>query len=71
MNTIANIIISAATPALPILFKKATKFFVTWAPKKATFGPNSISAKTDTAIKSNPKSTNCLKFVQNFKHCKF
>ena len=48
-------------PESPNVFNKATKFLVTCEPKKATSGPNNISAKTDTPNKSTPYSMNCLK----------
>ena len=57
----ASITINAAIPESPSVFSNATKFFVTCEPKKATSGPNYISAKTDTPIKSRPNSINCLK----------
>ena len=57
----ANTTISAAIPDSPKEFNKATRFLVTCEPKKATSGPNNISAKTDTPIKSTPSSINCLK----------
>ena len=44
-----------------VFFNKETRFVVTWEPKKATSGPNKISAKTETPIKSTPNSINCLK----------
>ena len=43
------------------LYSNAIKFFVTCEPKKATFGPNNISARTETANKRTPNSINCLK----------
>ena len=48
-------------PESPRVSNNATKFFVTCEPKKATSGPNNISAKTETPIKSIPNSMNCFK----------
>ena len=47
----ASITIKAAIPESPRLLSNATKFLVTCEPKKATSGPNSISAKTETPNK--------------------
>ena len=57
----AKTTIKAAIPDSPKEFSKATKFLVTCEPKKATLGPNNISAKTETPIKRTPSSINCLK----------
>ena len=53
--------INAAIPDSPKEFNKPTRFVVTCEPKKATSGPNNISAKTETPIKRTPSSMNCLK----------
>ena len=57
----AKTIIKAATPWSPRVLIKAIKFFVTWDPKKATSGPNIISAITETANKRTPTSKNLFK----------
>ena len=57
----AKIIIKEAIPWSPRLFRSVIKFAVTCPPKKATLGPNSISAKTETPNKRTPSSINCLK----------
>ena len=56
----ASITINAAIPESPRVLSNATKFLVTCEPKKATSGPNNISAKTETPIKSKPNSINCV-----------
>ena len=61
VNITAKTIIKAAIPDSPRLFSNAIKFVVTCEPKKATFGPNSISAKTETPSNRTPNSINCLK----------
>jgi len=58
----AKTIISAAIPCSPKLFSKLIKLFVTCEPKKATLGPNNISAITDTPNKRTPSSRNLFKY---------
>ena len=41
---------------------KLIKFLVTWDPKKATFGPKTISAITETASNKIPSSRNLFKY---------
>ena len=48
-------------PWSPRVLIKAIKFFVTCDPKKATSGPNIISAITETANKRTPTSKNLFK----------
>ena len=58
----AKTIISAAIPCSPKLFSKLIKLFVTCEPKKATLGPNNISAITDTPNRRTPSSRNLFKY---------
>jgi len=51
----ASITINAAMPESPRVFSNATKFLVTCEPKKATSGPNNISAKTETPIQNHQR----------------
>ena len=61
----AKTIIRAAIPCSPKALSKLIKFFVTWEPKKATFGPNTISATTETASNNTPNSKNLFKYFVN------
>ena len=61
VNITAKTIIIAAVPWLPRLLSKAIKFFVTCEPKKATFGPKTISAITETANNRTAISKNLFK----------
>ena len=60
----AKTIINAATPCSPRLLSKLIKLLVTCVPKNATFGPNNISAITDTASNKTPNSRNLLKYSE-------
>ena len=53
---------SAAIPCSPRALSKLIKFLVTWEPKKATFGPKTSSAITETAKSNIPTSKNLLKY---------
>ena len=57
----SSIPIKEAIPWSPRLIRSVIKFAVTCPPKKATLGPNNISAKTETPKRSTPSSINCLK----------
>ena len=56
-----NTTIKAATPCSPRLLSKVIKLFVICEPKKATLGPNIISAMTETPNKRTPSSRNLFK----------
>ena len=56
---------SAAIPCSPRALSKLIKFLVTWEPKKATFGPKTISAITETASNKTPSSKNLFKYFVN------
>ena len=65
-NITAKTIINAATPCSPRALSKFIKFFVTCEPKKATSGPNIISAITETPNKRTPNSRNLFKYDDIF-----
>ena len=56
---------SAAIPCSPRALSKLIKLLVTWEPKKATFGPKTISAITETASNKIPSSKNLFKYFVN------
>ena len=56
---------SAAIPCSPRALSKSIQFLVTWEPKKATFGPKTISAITETANNKTPSSKNLFKYLVN------
>ena len=61
----AKTIISAAIPCSPRALSKLIKFLVTCEPKKATFGPKTISAITETANNRTPSSKNLFKYFDS------